>query len=255
MDDYLNGTPSRNYSDSWIFSEIEEGHYLFEEPDKNLSSKVLEIRNSVYKEIQSFVPFNDEIWNELFPESQQRLSAISVQLVVGCPYPYEAMVREDADHREVIVFDLIRFTRYGWHRASEIVRAMLTHECVHILLHQDYPENRAAPYQEKMDFLLFDEGLAHFLSMDERINHYDWNSAESITRKKKSFRSFTEAFEEQDEDKQNIMLKEACTGHFWDKFACIAGMFLWAAVYSVSGIHGVKRTYASGWKKFKKNMD
>ncbi|TGA97688.1 hypothetical protein E4665_11335 [Sporolactobacillus shoreae] len=250
VDDYLNGVSSDRYSDSWVFNEIEKGEHLFDEPDRDLAPKVQEIRDRVDQVVNSFIPFNYKIWSGLFPESQKRLESVFVQLVVGCPSPYEAMVREDLNHREVIIFDLIRFNRYGSLRASEIVRAMLTHECAHILLHQDYPENSAASYKDKMKFLLFDEGLAHFLALSEDVEQYDWNNKESMARKKESFHIFNEVIQEQDKNRQKIFLRNACSGHFWEKFACITGMFLWSDTYASSGIKGVKTVYEKGWKNF-----
>jgi hypothetical protein len=229
---YLSGAPSIEYADAWIFHHIEENDNLFEEPVEAMKPHVLELYHAVQDMVQHLVPCHKQLWNALFPEYSERLKGCTIQLVVGCPAPYEAMGRENSQHDEVIIFDLIRFTRYGMSRAQEIIRGMMTHECAHFLLHQDYPSTSAKTYLEKLSYMLFDEGLAHFLAQNKQLNN-----PELLNRKNDAFTLYRQALHEQDPDRQQTLLVNACSGLYWDKFACIAGMFLWADIYSHSGIN------------------
>lgn len=242
---YLNGSPSEDYADAWIFHHIEKDEYLFEEPVETLKPQVLELYQGVQDTVQHFVPCNEVLWNAQFPQYRERLKGCTIQLVVGCPSPYEAMVRENTQHDEVIIFDLIRFTRYGMSRAQEIIRSMMTHECAHLLLHQDYPSTNAKTYLEKMRYMLFDEGLAHFLATTKQLSN-----SELLERKKDALQSYRHALQEQDPEQQQTLLIRACSGPYWNKFACIAGMFLWADISSSSGIGGVIDAYKEGWHRF-----
>ncbi|MCO7126459.1 hypothetical protein NIE88_11840 [Sporolactobacillus shoreicorticis] len=244
---YLNGVPSNEYADDWIFHHIEENNYLFEEPSQAIKTQIFELYQGVQDMARHFVPCHTQLWDALFPQYRERLNSCTIQLVVGCPAPYEAMVRENTHHEEVIIFDLIRFTRYGISRAQEIIRSMMTHECAHILLHQDYPASHAKPYIEKLSYMLFDEGLAHFLATSEPLNN-----PELLHYKKSTFRTYQQAFSEQDSKQQQALLIRACSGPYWNKFACIAGMFLWADIYSSSGIKGACTAYTNGWREFSK---
>jgi hypothetical protein len=94
--------------------------------------------------------------------------------------------------------------------------------------------------------MLFDEGLAHFLATTKQMNN-----PELLNRKKDALQSYQQALQEQDPDRQHTLLVNACSGSYWDKFACIAGMFLWADIYSHSGINGVIAAYKEGWRRFR----
>lgn len=120
----------------------------------------------------------------------------------------------------------------------------------HILAHQDFPETQTETYKEKMAFLFFDEGLAHFLAMNQDAKVYNWTSEENLQRKRKALQQFSEALQEEDNKIQNHLLIAACSGSFWNKFACIAGMFQWADIYLKSGIAGLTQAYHAGWRAF-----
>lgn len=242
---YLSGAPSNEYAEAWIFHHIEENDYLFEEPNDAMKPQVFELYYAVQDMVQHFVPCHKQLWNRLFPEYEKKLKNCTIKLVVGCPSPYEAMVRENGQHEEVIIFDLIRFTRYGMRRAKEIIRSMMTHECAHLLLHQDYPASNAKIYLEKLSYMLFDEGLAHFLAQNKQLNN-----PKLLDYKNDAFQSYRQAWQEHDRDQQHTLLVSACSGPYWDKFACIAGMFLWTDIYSSSGIIGVHTAYKEGWRRF-----
>ncbi|MDF2910752.1 MAG: hypothetical protein K0Q56_1633 [Sporolactobacillus laevolacticus] len=253
---YLIGKSSNDYSDSWIFHSIEEGQYLFEEPDPGQIPIITQMVEEIQTQLDPFVPFNQDLWDTLFPMTASRLQKVTIQLVVGCPSPYGAMVRTAPDGSETIIFDLIRMSYYksAQNDVSEIIRKMLTHECAHLLLHQDYPESEANTYREKLSYLLFDEGLAHFLAMDEQVNNYDWTSSETLERKDKAFHDFSEAYKEENPDQQKQNLINACAGAFWDKFACIAGMFRFAEIYQMNRRAGIKYAYQKGWIDFSNDL-
>lgn len=256
VEQYLQGRPSQQYSDSWVFHSIEDGQCLFEDPDQESALIISQMNEEIQRLLDPFVPYNSELWGALFPQAEKRLQNVVIHLVVGCPPPYDAMVRNGPNHCEAIIFDLFRLSRYtdAGHRVSEIIRKILTHECTHMLLHQDFPESEARTYQDKMDFLLYDEGLAHFLAINENVNHYDWNGSASQGRRRKAFHDFILAYKEEDPFRQKQKLTDGCTGSSWKKFACIAGMFLFADVYLSDRAQGLRRLYEQGWYGFSKQI-
>ncbi|MET1249982.1 hypothetical protein ABWW58_14475 [Sporolactobacillus sp. STCC-11] len=122
---------------------------------------------------------------------------------------------------------------------------MMTHECAHLLLHQDYPTTYAKTSIEKLSYMLFDEGLAHTLATTRQLSN-----PELLDRKEDALHSYRQALHEQDPDRQHSLLINACSGPYWNKFACVAGMFLWADLYSHSGLNGVIAAYKEGWQDF-----
>jgi hypothetical protein len=256
VEQYVQGRSPDCYSDSWVFQSIEDNQYLFEKPDPQRRPLISKMNKEVKKQLDSFVPFNQKIWDLLFPQAANRLQHVVIKLVVGCPKPYGAMTRIGPDQSETMIFDLIRLYDYTNTREQipYIIRKMLTHECLHLLLHQDYSESDVETYQQKLDFLLFDEGLAHFLSMDEHVDQYQWNGIRASERRKAAFHDFAAAYTEERPLQQRQNLIKACAGSFWGKFACIAGMFLFAYIYKKKGVSGLCGVYHQGWKNFSKRM-
>ncbi|MCL1631505.1 hypothetical protein M3N64_06020 [Sporolactobacillus sp. CPB3-1] len=242
---YLNEAPLKDYVNAWIFHQIEEKQYLFDVPDKRLIPVVQVLYNCVEKAVLHFTPCKQKLWRALFSDYNLRLQDYTIHRVVGCPAPYEAMVRQNTKRQEVIVFDLIRLSRYGIDRAQKIIQAMMTHECAHILLHQDYVPSAAETYKEKLLYMRFDEGLAHFLATNKKLSQ-----AELACNKEKAKQLFQQALHEREPKKQDILLRRACSGPYWKKFACITGMFEWADLYAASGINGMLSAYQRGWQLF-----
>ncbi|MFT8363063.1 MAG: hypothetical protein ABF608_07745 [Sporolactobacillus sp.] len=245
VDHFLHHDPIETYCHSWLYSAIEPERYLFETPDSQGTADVAMMKDYVNQMVTDFHPNNERVWRAVFPCGPKQLETVSIQLVVGCPAPYEAMVRTDASDHERIIFDLIRMLRYGVDQAKSIITDMLTHETAHSLLHMDYPENQPVTYREKLIYMRFDEGLAHFLAARD-----DWQNVQNQGRRLYADDAFLKAIRENDPARQGHLLIRACTGSYWEKFACISGLFQWADVYDKFGENGVTRAYRNGWRLF-----
>ena len=139
-------------------------------------------------------------------------------LAVGCPPPYDAMVREH-DGEEFVIFDLVRFNAYK-EEGSDLVRlarSLITHESAHVCLH-----NRHRPtkddYISKLKYITFDEGFAHFVSFAEDVMSFDFTDVISKYYLKSLCRLKC-ALDETDAEKRISLLVEANSGGYWDKYA------------------------------------
>lgn len=222
----------KDYREHWIFSHIKEDDYCFEEPPAHLKAEVRKLDFDLTSTLASFRPLNEEYFSLLFPNWRTYEKAVNVIFVVGCPSPFDAMVRE-YEGVEYIIFDLIRFLdmkNMGYHPV-DFAKSMMTHELIHICLHGNLPfilpsenfleKETLSPYQYELAYLVFDEGFAHLLSLTEGIEHYDFNKlleAHSL----KSLSRLKEAYKETNTERQRNFLEEANSGAY--KFGAIAGL-------------------------------
>lgn len=169
--DYLQGR--QDYAGHWLFSSLRDGEYLFDPPSPAEKGAVEELLTLVYGALRDFVPYNRELFCALFPHWREQAGTVEVLLAVGCPAPYDAMVREQ-NGKQSIVFDLIRCLEYK--RAGvdipSLMRKLITHELAHVCIHRDYPACPAA-YREKLGYITFDEGFAHALAFAEDMSAED----------------------------------------------------------------------------------
>ena len=224
VNDYLN---DNEISGHWLFSSIEEGRQLFVKPRASLKPAVREVMTEINHSLEDFVPFNRALYSDLFPNWQSVMKRINVLLAVGCPPPYDAMVREH-DGEEFVIFDLVRFNAYK-EEGSDLVRlarSLITHESAHVCLH-----NRHRPtkddYISKLKYITFDEGFAHFVSFAEDVMSFDFTDVISKYYLKSLCRLKC-ALDETDAEKRISLLVEANSGGYWDKYAAISGMLFLA---------------------------
>lgn len=175
VDRFLAG---QEIADSWIFSQIEEGKHCFDLSDAvGKEGEIREITRRVSNFVNDFVPENEEVYRQLFPDYPTQLQQVQVCLTVGCPNPYDAMVRQREEggvKQEVIVFDMVRFLAYG-ERALELISRLVTHETAHILMHKRWPVlAQEVPYRRQLQSFCFDEGFAHLLACGEKIASFDF---------------------------------------------------------------------------------
>ncbi len=218
---YLQG--SDDYEKHWLFYQISEnGEYTFERPDPMQREMVEKALRETKQELTNFKPYNRELFSELFPGWKDVIRDANVILSVGCPKPYDALLRR-YDGKDYMIFDLIRFMEYqkaGKDMAS-MIRGLLTHEVTHSCIHADYPEH-AMTYQDKLEYIVFDEGFAHILSFTEDVKQYNFKPV--IQRYYEGARKqLKEAFLETDSQKKEEYLELSNCGAYWDKFAAISG--------------------------------
>ena len=237
---YLSGQPPDRYKDHWVYSAIGRGH-VFEAPNPLHRNWVSKLRGKLKNQIQNFVPRNYELVRTIFPGFDDIARDYTILLVVGFPDPYDAMVLNH-NGREFMVFDLIQFGQdsldegYSCHR-------VLTHELIHICLHQSYPEMNLS-YLDDLNYTVFDEGFAHALSYPEDI--FDFEFSDFFSKKYEQARiQLKNAAIETNEKKQKAFRISVDTGDYWEKFGSIAGK-----LYLLKHKDQIIEIYKDGWSGF-----
>ena len=241
--EYLDNKSSDEYSNHWVFNNIEPNKYLFKKPSYEDNEIVKNIYNEIKAILEDFKPLNEEIFNMLFPYFNRILKESKVLLVVGCPEMYDAMFIE-YDNDDYIVFDLINLSKYIKHGYSinKIVTNLLTHEFVHRCINEKFPNDNERTFTEKLNYITFDEGFAHLLAYKENIKEYDFSTDFYKKKYEKAKLKLKEAIEEQDVEKKEILLQDANVGAYWDKYAAIAGK-----LYLAQHIDELDYIYNEGW--------
>lgn len=245
---YLNQEDESTYKNHWIFHSIEEGHYLFETPSYEKSEVIKVLIEQIHLIIRHFEPFNEKVFRSIFRNADRIIADTQILLVVGCPTPYDAMVRKYQEN-EYIVFDLVRFAEYinSRYNMEHIIRQLLTHELAHSCLHEKYQLQEGATYAEQLNYITFDEGFAHLLAYKEDVTSYDFNTSQYESMYCRSKQKLQEALLEQDADLQKEWFLKANAGDYWDKFAAICGK-----LYLVKHLDRVIDLYEAGWQGFMK---
>lgn len=232
---------SDEYVEHWLFYHIlDDGEYTFCKPDTTQKEMVEEALNKTLDALNDFKPYNINVFSTLFPRWRELICDVNVILSVGCPAPYDAMVRE-YNGKEYMIFDLIRFLDYQ--KDGEdillLIRQMITHELSHICIHFDYPVI-SSPYTEALGYIAFDEGFAHVLSFVDGIEMYNFLPAIQAHYQNARDKMKT-ALVETDIQKQKENLEASNCGSYWDKFAAISGK-----LYIASHINLIYEIYQSG---------
>ena len=242
--DYLSNLDSVNYQNHWLFYNIEPNQYLFEEPDKSKKIIVSKIYHQVIQVLNDFTPFNASIFKKLFPNYTELLEDLNILLIVGCPNPYDAMFRK-YEGTEYIVFDLIRFSQYveQGYPLEDLITQFITHEFTHQCIHQAYPYSIDMTYQEKLSYIIFNEGIAHLLAFKSSIDPIDWKSEPYNLHYENAKMKLTKALQETDRDHQLNLLNQADSGPYWDKFGAIVGK-----IYFGLNLEYLETLYQKGYK-------
>ncbi len=241
--DYLNDLSSDKYKNHWVFNNIEQNQYLFEEPSNEHKDSVKVICEEIKSVLNNFTPLNRRLFEELFPSYKEILSKSKVMLVVGCPEPYDAMVM-NYKGEDYIVFDLIRFAGYinNGYSLDKLLNQLLTHEFAHKCLMDKYNLSENPTYLEKLNYIMFNEGFAHLLAYKDNIEKYEFKSEDYIERFNKAKIALKDAVKEESPEKQEELLIASDSGPYWDKFASICGkLYLGKNIGSLIGI------YEKGW--------
>ncbi|WP_234122683.1 DUF5700 domain-containing putative Zn-dependent protease [Clostridium hydrogenum] len=237
IDLYLNNHSLKQVENHWIFNSIVQNQHLFEEPKKPPYYKLKEIYKMLVKNLNSFEPMNKDIWKQFFCDMPIPAST-KIYLIVGSPAPYDAMVRQDLEGNNCIILDLIRISSYSddLTKLYKIVRTLITHEISHILIHNTYPcPNSDASLYYNLKYIVFDEGIAHFLSFKDDVLSVDWYSSEMNKRRKTSYNALLNALNNPDSLHNNKILEKSNSGTYWDKFGAISGLFAIVDYYNANG--------------------
>lgn len=236
---YLSGKDDYKYH--WLFNSIlDSGEYTFDRPNDEYKEKIKEIYEKTYENLISFTPYNVKLFSVLFPKWKNLINDVNIILAVGCPSPYDAMVREH-DGIEYVIFDLIRlmsYEKYGDDILSLII-GMITHEISHVCIHTDYPVINNT-YENKLSYITFDEGFAHLLAFTDKINSYNFRPMIEA-HYQNSVRKLQMALSETNIFRQKEYLEASNCGAYWDKFAAISGK-----LYLASNIDNLYNIYKAG---------
>ena len=239
VDEFLEG---KDISREWIFSEIQQGEYLFDLSDLNdKQEEVKKLTDKISDMLAHFKPDNEKFYRQLFPDFEKELADCEVMLTVGVPAPYDAMVIERNDSK-IIVFDMGRFLSYK--DPQGFAQQMMTQETAHAMLHKKWQLKDTASYQEQLRFLCFDEGFAHLLACGKEIASFD-ASMWIQEHYEPALTQLHQALPCEDESQQEEWLYRAQTGRYWDKFAAIAGK-----LYLISHLDELEKIYLEGPQKF-----
>lgn len=227
VNDYINGKHIDKWSNQWVYHAILDNKYLIENVSENKKDFIKNAVDILENELKDFKPYNIDIWENIFSNWQEIVSNSIVYLVVGCPRPYDAMVRTSPDGKEVIILDVNRMLSYAdsIDELISIIKNLLTHEFAHTCLHSDYPvPDENASFEVRLKNTCFDEGMAHFLSFNENIKSINWMEEKLIEKKKRAYDMLIYAINSKEEVHSELLIKSN-SGQFWDKFGAISGMF------------------------------
>jgi hypothetical protein len=182
-------------------------------------------------------PLLAELFAPLLPAARYQ---IQVTAVAGVPAPYDAWC--SADGR--LFFNL---SQWDPARLEASGAAVILHESAHFLIRQLSGLPRPASPREQLDYLIFDEGLAHYAGFppgrQRLLSAYGqhWAPAESATaaalaRLDDPRVSATEA---------QTLLSAADSGPYWDKYGSICGMFR-AAWYAGQSLEALRACLITG---------
>jgi len=243
---YLQDADPTSWNRHWLFHHIEENQYLFEAPLPESKSAVAQVHETVLQSLSGFTPLNAPLFRQLFPDYLRITEEISILLVVGCPQPYDAMVRTYLG-KEYVIFDLVHFAAYMQSGSDlrMIARKMLTHEFAHTCLHEKYTDRPDLPYVARLNYIAFDEGFAHYLSFGEDIAGIDFSSAEYSGKYASARAKLKDALQVDDPQTQAELLISSNSGPYWEKFAAISGF-----LYLANHPDRLLEIYYKGWEDF-----
>lgn len=207
----------------WVFQEIVSGELLFDDAVSWTKEDIADVVSEIETEIKKQPLLNQKIIEALFPNWTEMMDNVQVVLSLGVPAPYDAMIRVH-DDKEYMIYDiglLLRASNGDKNQLIFLMRKLFTHEFVHLCIHDCYP-NTVQDYKEKLQYICFDEGFAHYLSYVEGVGSADFTELET--------RYYSDAYEKlrtalhaERQEEQMVFLEQANTGKYWDKYAATVG--------------------------------
>ncbi len=241
---YLADKPYSEYSDHWVYHEVQKDKYLFEKPSPSRSVEVEDCYKQIIEICKSFVFRNNDLVCHVFDGVPVIIEHATVLFTVGLPGLYDALVLEH-EGLAYIIIDLIHFANYikNGRGLVELINNFLTHELIHVLINTKYPRENFS-YTEYLEFIAFHEGFAHLLSFKENIEQYQLdNTLKDHFHTAKT--RLIDAINEKDPTLQKKYTYDANGGKYWDKFASVASM-----LYLMKHISTLKEIYENGWKGY-----
>lgn len=258
MDIYLKGGDLEEYKELWYFKQISQGTNSFTAPpsDKDFKAAVKEIGGIVLKASLNFTPANVKIWDTLFPDWRETLENVCVDLILGLPAPYDALVCHDDYDIAHVIFNLSCWTQYlTLPNIEQAISGLYTHELFHVLTEKALPAVKSGcsspDYLTQLNACTFNEAFAHLVSYQNKdIQAVDWHSGIFENIRQKSRERLICALNEQDEAKRAQNMEEAFCGKYDEKFACMCGMLYLADLWEKGGIKALKDCFFEGCADF-----
>ncbi|MEG0290263.1 MAG: hypothetical protein RR941_02540 [Erysipelotrichaceae bacterium] len=250
-DDIIIAFLNDNKIDCEFYDQIIEGKHLFQEPDYKRKEVVVELNKQIHEMMHSFSIFNSALFQQLFPNYDTFLADVTLMPVVGLQPPYDAF-KTSIDQKDTLIIDLHQIANqtHEVDKMMYIIKNFITQEIVKMGIEQDYKAKDALCYEDKMAYLVFKEGLIHYLSWGDNIQTYQLYSEKYEEKRGLNFMKLSQALEIKEPYFQKKLLTMAIHGEFWDRFAIISGMFLWDILYQEQGIQGILDAYQKGWNTF-----
>ena len=250
--DYLAGRSLAAHAQEWFFTQP---GYCFQEPDGSDAQKaaVMQVYEQVLRTVETFVPGNRPVWDALFPDWQDILRGAETALIVGYPPPNDAVVLKSPAGVDTAVLDMGLWVQYlGAVPVERVAHNLLTHELCHVCIHRHRPELDAAQetgdYLSRLDAFTFDEGFAHFVSYNDReANQVDWDAPELRAVWTRSAAAMRSARQETQPAQQQEQLHSAVFGSYYDKYACMCGLYYLARCWQGGGSARLAEEFAAAW--------
>lgn len=260
VDAYLKSENMGKFSSMWLYiGRTDQGtKNIFQDPPDNNAKRevVSKIKDEIINHTRAFTPCNAEIWDALFDDWRHFLDDTVLDLIVGCPEPYDAFIIQDPDGKHHMVFDLLCWEKYvGVISLSDLSQNLLTHELFHVMVGKHYPDIEAAEdhgaYIDQIDAITFNEGFAHLVSYNQQeIKTVLWNDKKLNDIYIRSAEKMKSALLEKDPDKQKQYVYEANFGDYYSKYACMCGMIFLGKQWQNGGVHFLKKLFYQGYHGF-----
>lgn len=260
VDAYLQAENLSRFSSLWLYmGRTEQGvKNIFQDPpdDPAKRAAVSKIKDEIITHAGAFTPCNAEIWDALFEDWRHFLEDTVLDLIVGCPEPYDAFVSQGPDGKHHMVFDLLCWEKYvGAISLSGLSQNLLTHELFHVMVGRRCPDIEAAEahgaYPDQLDAITFNEGFAHLVSYrQQEIQTVSWNGKKLTELYLRSAEKMKSALREKDPERQKQFVYEANFGDYERKYACMCGMIFLGKQWQKGGVSALKQLFDQGYHGF-----
>ncbi|MBR4308267.1 MAG: hypothetical protein IKT58_01595 [Oscillospiraceae bacterium] len=260
VDAYLNSEDMSPFSTSWLycFDTEQLPDLLFSEPESWERERqiVSFIKGELIAHAMNFVPCNRRVWDALFPQWQEFLTETTLDLIVGYPEPYDAVVKQDPRGKYHVIFDLLQWGKYAEHiSVAELSQNLLTHELFHVMTEQYFPEltrvQSKGSYMERLEAIAFNEGFAHLVSYQQReLETVPWTGEQLTEIYTSSCAKMKAALAEKQPQRQLQYIYEADHGAYYCKYAAMCAMIYLGRQWQVGGIFRLKELFCAGYWGF-----